>query len=339
MLLPDRTYALRLRHAAKAAAMAALLAFAALACGGCGAAPAQSGPAEPPSPKLIALTFDDGPSPFTGMLLDGLAERGVPATFFMTGENGTGGVAGIENGHEDLLPRMWEEGHQLANHSYSHARLDELPPEGIQAEVSRTEDLIFDACGGTFTCFVRTSGGHYNESIRENVHSPVIGWSLDTRDWETRDADHVYKAIVGNAKDGDIVLLHDLYETSVEGAFRAIDALQEEGFEFVTVAELLRRTGTAPLEGSKTSVASRNGPLLEAYEAPGVEIVRADGESATATCEGAPGLELHYTLDGSYPTLSSPELTGPVAIGAGDVLTVIGVDPWGTRTPESRITL
>lgn len=99
-------------------------------------------------PKLIAFTFDDGPSSYTGALLDGLRTRGAAATFFMTGRNGDGGTCGIQNGHEALLSRMWEEGHQLANHTYRHAALEELPEERISAEVTAVERLIFQAAGG-----------------------------------------------------------------------------------------------------------------------------------------------------------------------------------------------
>ncbi len=337
MLLSKRTYSLRLRHAIKAVVAWVLLAIAILICCSCSAPSTQEGLANSASPKLIALTFDDGPSPFTERLLDGLAERNASATFFMTGENGDGGFAGIKNGYEHLLPRMWQEGHQLANHSYSHTNLDTLSSERIQAEISQVENMIFDACGGTFSCFVRTPGGHYNRNIQKNIHAPIIGWSLDTRDWETRDADHVYETIVENAEHGDIVLLHDLYETSVEGALRAIDTLQANGFEFVTVAELLRRTKTTTPNGSSISTASMNTMPLSAYEAPRIEATRVDDTSATVSCESVPGLEFYYTLDGAYPTLSSPKLTDTITVEAADELTVIGIDPWGTRTPESRL--
>lgn len=156
-------------------------------------------------PKLIALTFDDGPSQYTGILLDGLKARNVPVTFFMNGENGTGGTCGIKNGHEALLNRMWEDGHQLANHTYQHITLDQLPAEQIISEVTGVEKLIFDAVGGSYECFVRTPGGHVNKVIAANVDAPIILWSIDTLDWEYRDADYVYDKLLSCAKRGDII--------------------------------------------------------------------------------------------------------------------------------------
>lgn len=195
--------------------------------------------------KLIALTFDDGPSQYTEQLLDGLAERQAHVTFFMTGENGDGGTCGINNGYKDLLLRMLTEGHQLANHSYAHKNFDDLTSEEMQTELSAVDDLIKSAAGNDYECFVRVPGGHWDENIATALSGRfVVKWSLDSADWKNRDAKAVCDILVNNAKNGDIVLLHDLYPTSVEGALRAIDQLQTEGFEFVTVSELLELTNT-----------------------------------------------------------------------------------------------
>lgn len=195
--------------------------------------------------KLIALTFDDGPSIYTDQLLDGLAERNAHATFFMTGENGDGGTCGIKNGHEKVLERMLEEGHQLANHSYAHKDFDSLSQEEMELEVSLVDGLIREIAGEDYDCFVRIPGGHWNEDIANALpERAVVQWSLDSGDWKSRDANAVCSTIVNNAVAGDIVLLHDLYPSSIEGALQAIDALQAEGYEFVTVSDLLKRTNT-----------------------------------------------------------------------------------------------
>ena len=290
-------------------------------------------------PKLIAFTFDDGPSPYTEALLDGLGERHVTVTFFMNGENGTGGSCGIKNGHEALLDRMWEDGHQLANHTYSHGPLHEMASKKVISEVSGVEDLIFDAAGGEYECFVRTPGGHVTETIQRNVHAPIVLWSLDTEDWKYRDADHVYSAILSCVKSGDIVLMHDIYESSVEGALRAVDTLKEQGYEFVTVAELMRRTGVSPTDGTAYSEGKQAIFCRPAYSAPAVAVSEAgNSEARVVTCSADAGLTIHYTLDGTYPRLSDSVYSGTVIVEAGTVFTAVGVDRWGTRTSLTTVT-
>lgn len=284
--------------------------------------------------KLIAFTFDDGPSQYTGALLDGLRDRGAAATFFMTGENGTGGVCGIKNGHEALLARMWEEGHQLANHTYRHADFRSLTEEQIAAEVSGVEDLIFEAAGGVFRCFVRTPGGFVNDAVLRSVNAPIIRWSPGPFDWKYRDTGYVYDELLSCARHGAIILLHDLYETTVEAALRAIDALKEQGFAFVTAAELMRRTGIHMINGAVYYKGKDKRFPHPAYEAPAASVSEVSrGGSFQVSCSQPNGLPLRCTTDGSFPRLSDHLYTGPVSVEPGTVFTAIGVDEWGTRTP------
>lgn len=290
-------------------------------------------------PKLIALTFDDGPSAYTGALLDGLRARHAAGTFFMNGENGTGGTCGIKNGHEALLSRMWEGGHQLANHTYRHLSLKELPVNQIRAEAAAVNELIFHAVGGEFECFVRTPYGYADKTVTDGVNAPIILWSVDTSDWEYRDADYVYNKILSCARGGAILLMHDIYESSVEGALRAVDALKEKRYEFVTVSELLRRTGVRPEKGTVYSRAKRRFRCLPAYPAP--EVKSAEGSShglVEITCAAPAGLSVYYTTDGAYPKLSDHLYSGAVLVEPGTVFTAIGVDQWGTRTPAVTVT-
>lgn len=287
-------------------------------------------------PKIIAFTFDDGPSQYTEMLLDGLEARNVTATFFMNGENGTGGTCGIKNGHEALLARMWEGGHQLANHTYQHTNLSGLPAEQITSEVTRVEDLIFDAVGGSYRCLVRTPGGHLDE--KDHINAPIILWSIDPLDWKDRNADDLYNKIISSAESGDIILMHDIYESSVEGALRAIDTLKAHGYEFVTVSELMRRTGVRLTEGrayykGKNGIVSRPG-----YTAPVTTVAKSNRPGLfEITCAIPDGLSVYYTTDGTYPKLSDKLYREPVLVGPGTVFTAIGVDQWGTRTPAAVI--
>lgn len=292
------------------------------------------------SGKLIALTFDDGPSRFTGELLDGLRDRGAAATFFMTGKNGIESGIGILNGHEALLARMWEEGHQLANHTCRHADWRTLSEEEISSETAAVEELLFGAAGGRYSCFVRTPGGVVNQAVRSRVSAPIIRWSVDPEDWKYRDADRVCDSILSHAENGSIVLTHDIYKTSVEAALRAIDALKKQGFAFVTVAELLRRTGVFPLGGEVYSRGNAVRFPLPAYEAPSAAVSSSSPAGTfQVTCSGPKGLSLYYTTDGSFPRLSDRLYTGPVFVEPGAVFTAVGIDKWGTRTAVFRTEL
>lgn len=179
---------------------------------------------------LIALTFDDGPRrSTTGALLDGLAQRGVKATFFLVGE--------MVPGSEDLILRMEEEGHQIGTHSYDHVYLTGLSSADFARQVDRTEDLLTELLGhGGFV--LRPPYGRIDAGVERRAHSALILWSIDPEDWDDKNTDRIVEHIVSRARDGDIILLHDIYSTSVEAALRVVDELHSQGFLFVTVEEL-----------------------------------------------------------------------------------------------------
>lgn len=150
-------------------------------------------------PKLLAFTFDDGPSYNTPALLDGLKERGAAVTFFMTGVNGSSGIAN----QESLLDRMRDEGHQLANHTYSHIMpFDTQSAATISSQVGRVEELLFQHMGGSYTDMVRTPGGATGGLVKSTVPAPIITWSVDTLDWKYHNANTVYNNILSDAYDG-----------------------------------------------------------------------------------------------------------------------------------------
>lgn len=184
---------------------------------------------------LIALTFDDGPRrSTTETLLDGLAERGVKATFFLVGE--------MIPGCEDLIRRMAEEGHQIGTHSYDHVYLTGLNAADFSRQVSRTETLLQDILGhGGFA--LRPPYGMIDNGVEKRTGSPLILWSVDPEDWDDKNTDRIVEHIVAQVRDGDVILLHDIYPTSVEAALRVVDTLHEKGFLFVTVSELARQKG------------------------------------------------------------------------------------------------
>lgn len=194
----------------------------------------------PVTPRYIALTFDDGPSPeTTPLLLDGLKERGAHATFFLIGEQ--------ISGAEELVLRMQDEGHQVGNHTFSHVRLDRGSSAGM-GELSKTDALLQELLGaGEY--WIRPPWGFVSDTVRQSVDVPLIYWSIDTEDWSVRSAGKVARSIVQNAQDGDIVLLHDIYPSSVEAALQAIDELSAQGYQFVTVEELFALKGISPQSG------------------------------------------------------------------------------------------
>lgn len=182
---------------------------------------------------LIALTFDDGPRrSTTETLLDGLAQRGVKATFFLVGE--------ALPGNEDLVLRMDEEGHQLGTHSYDHVYLTNLNATDFSRQVDRTEALLEGIVGhGGF--LLRPPYGMIDNGVEKRTHSPLVLWSIDPEDWKDKNTDRIVAHIVSQARDGDVILLHDIYPTSVEAALRVVDELHQKGFLFVTVDELARQ--------------------------------------------------------------------------------------------------
>ena len=152
-------------------------------------------PAQAAGNKLIAITFDDGPGNYTSSLLDGLASRGVPATFFMCGVNGSYGV----KNYNSLLTRMVSEGHQLANHSWEHPTFSKISGSQMQSQINQVGSYLTRAMGGNYNYLVRIPGGENNATIRANVAHPIITWSVDPVDWKYHNADTVYNNIMKSA--------------------------------------------------------------------------------------------------------------------------------------------
>lgn len=187
---------------------------------------------EPPEEKKkIALTFDDGPHPYyTEQLLDGLKERGVKATFFVIGEN-----ASL---HEDVIRRMYEEGHLIGNHTYSHIQLTSSNQEAFREELKRTNQVIREITGQE-VLYVRPPYGSWNREFEKELNMIPVLWTIDPLDWCSDDVACITQRVVSEAGEDEIILLHDYYETSVTAALCIVDQLLEEGYEFVTVEELL----------------------------------------------------------------------------------------------------
>ena len=194
-------------------------------------------PAAPPAAnsgnKVIALTFDDGPGPYTAQLLDILDQHGAKATFFLIGSK--------VSTQADVLRRMHARGHQLGNHSWSHPELPKLPVDQIAGEIDRTNDAIKQATGVTPTV-MRPPYGAVNSAVLEQLRlrgMSSILWSVDTRDWADRNSDIVCSRAVAGAHPGAIILMHDIHQTSVGAVPCILSALKQQGYSFVTVQGLL----------------------------------------------------------------------------------------------------
>lgn len=203
--------------------------------------PEQEEPAPeevPQKPFRIALTFDDGPGPYTARLLDGLAQYHARATFFVLGCR--------IPGNEELLVRMAQEGHEIGNHSYSHSLFQKMSQSAVSEEIRQTADMIETACG-VRPWLVRPPYGDLSSSVTRALSEPLVLWSVDPQDWKLRNADAVVQAVLSSVGDGDIVLLHDIHSTSVDAALILLERLSEQGYDFVTVTELFEQAGT-PME-------------------------------------------------------------------------------------------
>ena len=231
----------RLALGTLAAAVLALAVFPYLSPEGTEPARAVTGQAKVPAGPYVALTFDDGPrADTTPVLLEGLAQRGVHATFFVIGEN-------VE-GNELLLQRMEGEGHQIGLHTYHHKSLDQLNATGFYTEVDQLRETL-TALLGREDFMLRPPYGMMNAATRARAAAPIILWSVDPEDWSDRDTARQVSVITEKAKDGDIILLHDIYPASVDAALQVVDALMAKGFHFVTVEQLFAVRGRTPEKG------------------------------------------------------------------------------------------
>ena len=201
-----------------------------------------AGGAKIPQGPYVALTFDDGPrDSTTPVLLDGLAQRGVHATFFVIGEN-------VE-GNELLLQRMEGEGHQIGLHTYHHKCLEGLTAADFYTEVDSLRQTL-TALLGRESFMLRPPYGMMNAATQARAAAPIVLWSVDPEDWSDRDTTRQVAAIVDRAQDGDIILLHDIYPSSVETALQVVDTLMARGYHFVTVEELFAIRGKTPEAGT-----------------------------------------------------------------------------------------
>jgi len=182
----------------------------------------------------LALTFDDGPNPeITPQVLDILARQHVRATFFVIGMH--------VPGQEALLRREYREGHEIGNHSWSHPDLTLLSPEDAEAQIESTQRAVA-AAGVPAPRILRPPYGAVNDMVAAHNHLSVVRWNVDPEDWKSLDASKVLASTLAQARPGAIILMHDIYPSTVAALEPVIVALKQQNYQFVTASQLLGLT-------------------------------------------------------------------------------------------------
>lgn len=184
--------------------------------------------------KMVALTYDDGPSIYTPRILKTLKENNSVATFFVVGNR--------VPMYSDTVKKAYDMGCEIGNHTYEHKSLPNLSETEVKRQISKTNKEVKKAIGEK-PVIMRPTGGATNANVKQWVGMPSIIWSIDTLDWKTRNADSTRRAVLNRVKDGDIVLMHDLYSATATASETIIPELVRRGYQLVTVSELAECRG------------------------------------------------------------------------------------------------
>ena len=228
-----------------------------------------------PSKPMVAVTYDDGPHKTnTPRILDILEENFAVATFFVVGQN-------IE-GKEDIIKRSYNLGNEIGSHTWDHANLSKSGNEKIKQQLDDTDAAIKEIVD-IENPILRPPYGAFNNNVKEVCGKPIIMWSLDTLDWDTRSADATYQACM-DAKDGDIILMHDIHEPTVVAQEDVIKGLQDKGFQLVTVTELYtyRMGDFGPGKASYKMTLEEYNRILEDQAAASTENTTSETEETTS---------------------------------------------------------
>lgn len=193
-------------------------------------------------PKYVALTFDDGPSSFTNRLLDCFEEHNIKATFFLVGYE-------ISSFPEEVR-RMEELGMEIGNHSADHKNLSKLDNDHIQQQISSVDAQIEELTGHTASV-VRPPYGAVNDTVKSAISQSLILWSIDTLDWESKNAETIVDTVLSEIENGSVILMHDIYSTTVDAVEILVPELISQGYEFLTIHELAEKSGIS-LESGNT---------------------------------------------------------------------------------------
>lgn len=193
------------------------------------------------SKKMIALTFDDGPNYNTSKVIDVLNKYDIRATFFVLGSRA------INN--KNILKKMADSGMEIGNHTYNHLLLTKYDENKIRSEIEDTSEVIYSATKKR-PKLLRPSYGSVNNKIKKVANMPIIIWDIDTLDWKYHNSKRITSRVVNKVRDGDIILMHDIYSASLNALSNIISILQDNGYEFVTIDELFYYKGIS-LENGK----------------------------------------------------------------------------------------
>ena len=193
------------------------------------------------SKKMISLTFDDGPNYNTSKIIDVLNKYDIKATFFVLGSRA------INN--KDILKKMADSGMEIGNHTYNHLLLTKYDENKIRSEIEDTSEVIYSATKKK-PKLLRPSYGSVNNKIKKVANMPIIIWDIDTLDWKYHNSKRITSRVVNKVRDGDIILMHDIYNASLNALSNIIPILQDNGYEFVTIDELFYYKGIS-LENGK----------------------------------------------------------------------------------------
>lgn len=190
--------------------------------------------------KCVALTFDDGPGPYTNKLLRILKKKKVPATFFLVGQR--------VGGYPKVVRRIVRDGHQLGNHSWNHASLTSLSNTGVKSQISKTDAAIKKIVGFK-PKVLRPLYGNHNSRVDKLVRKPLVLWNIDTLDWKHRSPQQTINISMRNVSSGSIVLMHDIHKTTVNAVPKLIKKLKKKGYTLVTLDQMFARS---PMKKGKT---------------------------------------------------------------------------------------
>lgn len=184
---------------------------------------------------MVALTFDDGPNPdYTRRILEVLEENDSRATFFVVGTNA--------EKYQETLRMIASSGNEIGNHTYSHANLTNIDSEDVEEEIAKVNRAVKKATGEIATV-IRPPYGAYDDDVLNQLQQPVVLWDLDTEDWDSRNAHTIVENIISNLDDGDIILMHDIYESTAEAVELLVPRLKEMGYQVVSVSEMAEYKG------------------------------------------------------------------------------------------------
>ena len=187
------------------------------------------------SKPMVALTFDDGPyAKTTSSILDTLEEHDVVATFFVVGNR--------VNRYKDIVRRMAETGNEIGNHSYNHKDLTILTSDQVKEQINMTQNVVSKVVGSK-PKIMRPTYGAFNDDLKAQAKMPLILWSIDSMDWKSQDAIKIIDLVLGKVRDGDIILMHDIFGATAEAVEYLVPELINRGFELVTVSELYESRG------------------------------------------------------------------------------------------------